>query len=788
MAAMLPAPSLRRTRTRCPGLSSRLSRIPCGLLVLAALIAVAAGVAAVMVPHAALDDAYITYRYAQNLLEGRGFVFNPGEHVLTTTAAGYALVLTPLGFVFGHDFPLISNLVSAACLLLGGLLIYAIAAARGHRLAGLAAAVLYQMSPLALESFGMETATYMAAILGGFYAFQRGRTLAAGAAFGAAMALRADAALPAAIAFAFYIVQRRRIPWRGAIAPTAVAGPLLIFLWVRFGSPFPVTLAAKAAQRGIGFPTYLGGARTAFNEYTDVSPLFWALLALAALGALTLPRQRWLWPLAAWAGAHVLAYHLLGVTSYRWYYMPLTPAIALCAGLALEYGWRLARPLLRTGEGWRGYAAGAMLCVAAAAPLAAEATWLAHTASGFPDARERYYRTAGEWLRENTAPGTTVGVMEAGIMSYYAERHMVDFLGLTSQDTAHALEHDDIFWPVAHFQPDYLVFTSEFPLWNYPIYSDPWFLQSYILAKRFDLPVGKEQLSRFPGGPKENGPFVIYQRASEKRNPLAAEHAVNAEFDGKLRLRAFGADPASPRPGQFLAISLRWQPVRPLNEKLNVFVHAVNERGVVAAQADVTVNGPRWPGHSEVQHYAFMPIPADTPPGEYRLVVGVSRLSPPQRLALTSGGEGDALDVGMLRLLPAESPPAPETLPLAQRSEYTAAGVTLLGWAALNPARAGSGCRFRLTFQKVGAAPPGLALVVRARDPQGRLVAEGGTPLETSDYPAARWRDGEVLACWLDLLIPADAPATLDLSVHIAHTLASQEYPESPLGELQVEP
>ena len=37
-------------------------------------------------PPAHLDDAYITYRYARNLATGRGFVYNPGEAVMGTTA------------------------------------------------------------------------------------------------------------------------------------------------------------------------------------------------------------------------------------------------------------------------------------------------------------------------------------------------------------------------------------------------------------------------------------------------------------------------------------------------------------------------------------------------------------------------------------------------------------------------------------------------------------------------------------------------------------------------------
>ena len=33
----------------------------------------------------AYDDPFITYRYARNLLNGFGFVYNPGERILSTT-------------------------------------------------------------------------------------------------------------------------------------------------------------------------------------------------------------------------------------------------------------------------------------------------------------------------------------------------------------------------------------------------------------------------------------------------------------------------------------------------------------------------------------------------------------------------------------------------------------------------------------------------------------------------------------------------------------------------------
>jgi hypothetical protein len=39
------------------------------------------------------DDAFITYRYAANLSQGHGLVYNHGEHVLGTTSPGYAGLL-----------------------------------------------------------------------------------------------------------------------------------------------------------------------------------------------------------------------------------------------------------------------------------------------------------------------------------------------------------------------------------------------------------------------------------------------------------------------------------------------------------------------------------------------------------------------------------------------------------------------------------------------------------------------------------------------------------------------
>jgi len=46
--------------------------------------------------HWAYDDPFITYRYAANISRGLGFVYNPGERVLSTTAPLFAILLSLL--------------------------------------------------------------------------------------------------------------------------------------------------------------------------------------------------------------------------------------------------------------------------------------------------------------------------------------------------------------------------------------------------------------------------------------------------------------------------------------------------------------------------------------------------------------------------------------------------------------------------------------------------------------------------------------------------------------------
>lgn len=68
------------------------------------------------------DDAFISYRYAANLLAGNGLVFNAGESVEGYSDFLYILLVVP-GLLFGHEYICLFSLLLNYVLLVGSCLL-----------------------------------------------------------------------------------------------------------------------------------------------------------------------------------------------------------------------------------------------------------------------------------------------------------------------------------------------------------------------------------------------------------------------------------------------------------------------------------------------------------------------------------------------------------------------------------------------------------------------------------------------------------------------------------------
>ncbi|MEK6587406.1 MAG: hypothetical protein AABY97_01005, partial [Chloroflexota bacterium] len=203
-----------------------------------------------------IDDAYITFRYAQNLLQGEGLVYNPGEHVLGITTPAYALVLAAVALVSGGsraEFPLLALLINAVFDGVTCWLLPKLGERLGYRSAGIASALVWAIAPWSVTFAigGLETSLLVALATATFYLHLSHRPVAAAATGAFALLTRPDALLfvgPLAIARGVQLIRAKTRP--SARELLAFGLPLAIWLvgsLAYYRSPIPHSMFAKEA-------------------------------------------------------------------------------------------------------------------------------------------------------------------------------------------------------------------------------------------------------------------------------------------------------------------------------------------------------------------------------------------------------------------------------------------------------------------------------------------------------------------------------------------------------------
>ncbi len=203
-----------------------------------------------------IDDAYITFRYARNLVEGQGLVYNPGERVLGTTTPLFALIMAGMGAIGGQQtsYPWLALLVSAAADSLTCLLLLRLGKSGGFEKACLAAAFIWALHPYAVTFAigGMETSLFIFLLTAAGVSHLEKRRLPAALCASLALITRPDAA----ILVLLIILDRLWGFWRRREERPAVNEWLGFFLplvawygfaWVYYGSPLPHSITAKMA-------------------------------------------------------------------------------------------------------------------------------------------------------------------------------------------------------------------------------------------------------------------------------------------------------------------------------------------------------------------------------------------------------------------------------------------------------------------------------------------------------------------------------------------------------------
>jgi arabinofuranosyltransferase len=408
------------------------------------------------------DDAYISFRYAHNLVTGQGLVFNHGERVEGFTNFLWVFIVAPfeaLGWDLFQVCEVLGTVLGIACLVATARLTASI---NGERRAGshlwgafwLATApsfVLWAQSGLE-QALGALLPIAGALLL--WTARERPgrdrRYLVAGLILGAACMTRPELHLMAILVGLPLVVDAvrarkiTRADWLYVAGILIVTVPCHTFRYLYFGSLVPNTFYAKTSGSAL---VWREGLRSlegmfAFNHT--------GLLAVMAPLAFASKKRRVETATMALIAVAFMAYIVMvGVDEMQWHrlYLPALPFLCVLAALG---GQNLVeavlRVLKRNTEGSLartvGYSIGWGAVLVAARSNFAFTYKEVNGFNGHGDLAGTFHPDIGKFLVRHERPGGLVAFQDMGSTPYHApDLDFLDFVGLVDKTVAHA-RHD----------------------------------------------------------------------------------------------------------------------------------------------------------------------------------------------------------------------------------------------------------------------------------------------------------------------------------------------------------
>jgi len=400
-----------------------------------------------------IDDAYITFRYARNLLSGYGFVYNPGERVLGTTTPLYTLLLAGMGMLAGGrdaDFPGLALAINAVADGITCLMLWNLGKKAGSSAAGLAVGIVWAIAPFSVTFAigGMETSLVVCLLTGGVWAFLERRYALAGLLGALAFLTRVDAILLLAPLGLFWIIQtlrgREKIPTRAIVSAGLPVTIWLLFSMAYFGNPVPQSVQAKVLayrlEPGAAFIRLLQHYATPFLDYNllgypagvMVGLFLYPFLALVGARAV-FRREPRLLPYLLYPWLYFVAFALPNPLIFRWY---LTPPLPAWIFLIFLGGARVISSLSK--RRWVVLGVGVVLAGLTMVSMVLDWRWRPDHGPARPAPDMAYiqlellYRQAAQWVMEQAQPGDTLAAGDVGVLGFDTNLRILDLVGLNS--------------------------------------------------------------------------------------------------------------------------------------------------------------------------------------------------------------------------------------------------------------------------------------------------------------------------------------------------------------------
>jgi hypothetical protein len=541
-------------------------------------------------PSHAFDDAYITYRYADNVRRGLGLVYNPGDWVLGTTTPLFALLLGILGLIF-TDIEVLGHWLGVISWIAAAWAVGAIFWQEKRPYTAMIAPLFMALQPAMLNVLGMETPLVVALLLASAWAWLGNRSTLAAILLAALILVRLDGALWALIIGVEMWRRNGRPPWRVALLTVLLAAPWFLYAQWQYGNFLPNSVVAKTGQitrMAVGGQTsFIRGFVKSWSWMSTPALISFSLLVLAGMWAIVKDLRKFWW-IPIWIILYLAAYTVLGVANFPWYYTPLTVVIALLAAMGTG---RLL------GEGaenaWAPQMQRILAALAFVSLFVLTSAWF--TQGKVIQIRPGYranYPSIGHWLNEHTPEDARVATIEIGVIGFFSQRPILDTMGLVSPEMTRrqvgwietvtyavsqqwpdyvvALENtawdwvtgqwwfQDYYQPVAVFDSDVIYQLQKRPITQYRVTSDALYLAGFTMT-------GADFNSRqlLPGGTLETWLHLDVDERQPADYQLTA-YLINAQTDERTAITKVyplngGYNATVWQPGDTLALPIRLQ-------------------------------------------------------------------------------------------------------------------------------------------------------------------------------------------------------------------------------------
>jgi mannosyltransferase len=252
-------------------------------------------------------------------------------------------------------------------------------------------------------------------------------------------------------------------------------------------------------------------------------------------------------------------------------------------------------------------------------------------------------------------------------------------------------------------------------------------------------------------------------------------HPLSARLADKVMLLGYSLPSKEVHAGDVLQLTLFWQALTVLDERYAVFIHVLDADGHIVGQRDTEPGGGAmltitWqPGQTITDNYGVL-ISHGTPPGEYRVQVGMYALDSGMRLPVSQAGQssGDSLTLEPIRILRPEAPPPLDALDMQYQQRLNYGDLMLLGYNLYKlgyvhqkdePLHPGDILHLDVYWQATSTPDTDWQLGLLLVDKEGQSWAIAEERPIGGSYGTAMWQPDEVVRDQHDLLIPPEVPA-----------------------------